>query len=1120
MSEQQQIEAGLAALEAQRALLGDSVVELAAAPLRARLEALRAQQAAAQPQLRQVTVLFVDTVGSTAMGRKLDPEDIQAVMDGALARFTGVVQAHRGRVLQYTGDGLLAAFGADESQEDDAERAVRAGLAILAEARRVASEVAAAHGVDGFDVRVGVDTGPALLGGGVDAEGTIRGTTVSMAARMEQTAPPGGLRMHQATYRHVRGLFRVSAQPPLTVKGVGEPLQTYLVHGVRPRSFRSEARGIEGLRTPLVAREAELDQLRELFLSIAASDGSALPRLAAATIVADPGLGKSRLLHAFEAWVDQQPQRCIEFRGRADPQTMARPFGLLRDVIAERLQIADDDEPETARRKLVAQIEPLFAADGRAQAHLLGQLIGMDFSASEHVAGILDDARQIRNRGFHAAAQLLRLSAAALRQPLLLLLDDLHWADDGSLDFVNYLAQVNRDVPTLMLCTTRPTLFERRPDLRLLESTFTRIELQPLDKRASRELAQALLQRMDRVPAALGELLIGNAEGNPFHMEELLRMLIDDGAILAGGDRWQVVPDKLLAAQVPPTLTGVLQARLDGLPPPERWALQQAAVIGMVFRDEALAALDPDAPLALPALLRRGLLLLHGGSAADGAHDYAFKHQALHQVTYDSLLKRQRREAHARMAAWLAQHGRGQLPDMAGTAAQHFDRAGDIGNACRHYIAAAEDAAARYANEAMLGFVARALAIAPADDWLTRWQLLLLRERQRARQADRTAHREDLDALDRLAEAMDDDARRAAAALRRSGALLIDGDAAAAEAAARRGLALCQRIDDARLAVQAQLDLANALIVAGRYAEAREQADAGLALARAHHDRAGESKLVNALGLIAMEQGDLPAAIAAFESGLQMVRAAGNRDDEGIRLSNLGSCCSRLGDYAAARRHLDDALQVARLTGQRATEALVLLNVASAAHLAGDDPGALAYANAALDAAVETGQPDLEAYSRMVAGHAELGLGRLDAAAEAYARSRDLLQALPLRPQQALDPVSGLARVALAGGRLGEALAHVEPLLAHLAAGGSFDGAEEPLLLPLTCYQVLRAAGDPRAAGVLATAMAELQAQAARIGDARARRGFLEQVPHHRELCAAWAGSADGEGMGQRPLFR
>jgi ATP/maltotriose-dependent transcriptional regulator MalT len=197
-------------------------------------------------------------------------------------------------------------------------------------------------------------------------------------------------------------------------------------------------------------------------------------------------------------------------------------------------------------------------------------------------------------------------------------------------------------------------------------------------------------------------------------------------------------------------------------------------------------------------------------------------------------------------------------------------------------------------------------------------------------------------------------------------------------------------------------------------------------------------------------------------------------------------------------------LHVAREIGKRDDEAVLLLNTASVAHLQGDETGALAYANAAFDSAVASGQRDLEAFARLVTGHAELGLGRFDAARRAYGDSRSLLETLKMRRQQVLDPVSGLARVALAEGRIGDAMQHVEQLMAHVAEGGNFDGTEEPLLLPLTIWRVLHAAGDARADLVLDGAMAELRVQAERIVDPQARRAFLEKVPHHREIVATW----------------
>ena len=233
-AEQQQLEAGIRALEAQRGLLGDAVVDAMLAPARAKLAALAAlaaealaPAAPAEPAqtLRQVSILFLDVVGSTALAQQLDPEAVSAVMDDALTRGTALVEAHRGRVLQYAGDNILAAFGADESREDDAERAVHCGPALLALGKMLGAEVLARHSRAGVGVFVGVHTGGVLLGGGVDADGSIRGSAVNIGARMEQSAPPGGLRISHDTYVQVRGLFEVDAQEPLLVKGVDAPFR-------------------------------------------------------------------------------------------------------------------------------------------------------------------------------------------------------------------------------------------------------------------------------------------------------------------------------------------------------------------------------------------------------------------------------------------------------------------------------------------------------------------------------------------------------------------------------------------------------------------------------------------------------------------------------------------------------------------------------------------------------------------------------------------------------------------------------------------------------------------------------------------------------------------------------
>lgn len=671
----EQIETTIAALEAQRALLGDAVVDSALAPLRRELVARRAGPAVPPQQLKQVSVLFVDVVGSTAMGQRLEPEDIHAVMDGALERFTAVVRANRGRVLQYTGDGMLAAFGTEESHEDDVESAILAGLGIIEEAARQAPRVRREHGVPDFNVRAGINTGTVLLGGGVDAEGSIRGAVVNVAARMEQSAPAGGLRISHDAYRHVRGVFDVAEQPPISVKGVEVPVRSYLVLSARSRALRGSARGIDGVETHMIGRDRELATLCEAFDAVAA--GAALR---AVTVVADAGLGKSRLLGEFQKVLQADHAECSVLLGRAQPRSALQPYELLHDLMYRHLNISDGDSAAAARAKLIDGLGPLFGADDEAPAHLLGHLIGLDFSTSPHVAGLLNDAAQLRDRSFDAAARFLSRLAQRNHAPVIVLLDDLHWADDASLDLVRHLLTSHLDASLMMLMLTRPDLMERRIGWIDDATTQVRLDLSPLGKVESEQLAEVLLQRIAQIPSSVRTLVTEAAEGNPFYMEEFVKMLIDDGVIAAEAGGWRVRNDRLLAMHVPPTLTGVLQVRLDALTPRDKAALQQAAVVGHLFSDQTLAAIDPAAPQALPALLRKQMIVRRDVPAADGTHEYAFQHNLLHQVTYDSVLKGPKRSGHQRIGAyWSARAEVNSLQDVTPAACRalveaHFHR--------------------------------------------------------------------------------------------------------------------------------------------------------------------------------------------------------------------------------------------------------------------------------------------------------------------------------------------------------------------------------------------------------------------------------------------------------------
>jgi ABC-type oligopeptide transport system substrate-binding subunit/class 3 adenylate cyclase len=716
MDERDQLEQAIATLDAQRATLGDTVVDIALASLREKLTALGTAQPTEQ-QRKYATALFADITGSTHLSQRLDPEDSMAIMDGALQRFQAVIAQYDGRVLRFMGDGLKVIFGAPTAREDDAERAVRAGLALLDEARDYARAIEARWGLSGFTVRVGIHTGPVVLGGGVEGDNTATGMTINLAARMESTAPPGSLRISHATYRHVRGLFDVQPQPPLAVKGHDDPIQTYLVLRAKPRAFRVPTRGVEGVETRMIGRDAELQQLQDAF-SAAVEDRESR----VVTVLGEAGVGKSRLLYEFEHWVELRAETVWLFKGRARPELTNVPYALMRDLFAFRFAIQDSDSAVAVREKLERGIAMfLGSADvERTRAHFIGHLLGYDFSASPDLHAALADPRQFHDR---ALAYLVEFFAAATaQQPAAILLEDIHWADDRSLDLVHHIAQERPDLPLLVVGLARPSLFERRRAWGEGQAYHARIDLRPLAKRHSRQLVNEILKLADNVPSDLRELIVGGAEGSPFYVEELIKMLIDDGVIVTGAERWHVEPARLAGVHVPPTLTGVLQARLDGLPPLERAVLQRASVVGRIFWNDAVVQLSaeridgrqlPSVKIEdrLAALRARELIYEREQSAFADCTEYIFKHALLRDVTYETVLKRVRKAYHAQVAIWLVAHSGERLGEYLGQIAEHYERADELDQAVAYLLQAGDRARAVAAYAEAIAAYERALAL-------------------------------------------------------------------------------------------------------------------------------------------------------------------------------------------------------------------------------------------------------------------------------------------------------------------------------------------------------------------------------------------------------------------------
>lgn len=739
--------------------------------------------------------------------------------------------------------------------------------------------------------------------------------------------------------------------------------------------------------------------------------------------------------------------------------------------------------------------------EGEAQAHVLGQLLGLNFAGSPHVRGLLGLGTQMRSLAYHAAAEVLLRLAGQRQWPLVLRLEDLHWADTSSLHFMRHLLRLPATRPMLVLALARPALDEHDVQWRTVETG--RIHLQPLHAPARAALADALLAPLPQVPPELHALLQERAAGNPFYMEELVQMLLDRGALqavessTAQAPAWRFDAARFDASSLPATLTGVLQARMDELPPAARLALQRASVLGLVFKNAALAALDHSAPEQLQALQERGLLVPQVRGALDSEDEHAFGHQLLHQVVYGSLLRRDRRDAHARAAQWFAAQEGPRTADLRVTTADHFERADLALDAAHHSLLAAEALAPRFAHDAVAEQAARGLRLAAEDDHEQRWRLLLLRQRALRHSGHAQAQNDMLAALEQLAQKTGDPLKQATAAMRRLVALQESGQTQRALDVAPQALALARQVNDPELETACNTCWAAALRSAGQHGQAQAIAMGSLPMARAAGLRALESDLLNGLSVVFIENGDLGAAEDHARQALTIDRELHNRVGECAALINLGANALQRGDLQQAESDLDEAMVLSRAIGRRSYEISVQLNRSALALCVKDFGRAEHMAREALGLASAIRNPESMAFAELSLGAALLCLDMPEQAQRCFESARQGLMQLQL-PHQAIEAAGGLARAALAQQRTHEAGLWGQSIHAHWSVHGHFNGTERPWDLCLAAFEAL-GAEDARARSLLRFAWDEVNKQAARL-PATARATFWQGLVTHRRL--------------------
>jgi class 3 adenylate cyclase len=621
---------------------------------------------------RVVTVIFTDLVGFTSDAERLDPEDVRALLDPYYERVRSEIERFGGLVEKFIGDAVMGVFGAPVAHGDDPERAVRAALAVRDWA----------DGEEGLDVRIAVNTGEAIVTLAARpglGEAMVAGDVVNTAARLQSAAPVGSVIVGEETRASTRTVIDYVPAPPVVAKGKSAPLRVWLAVGAL-----SGAGDRPHARAPMVGRERELEVLSGIWERVCAERR---PHLV--TLFGLAGIGKSRLALELAQVVGSQGGRVM--RGRSTPYGASSPYSAFAQHVKQVAGVFDSDQLADAHAKLRWAVDDLVGPD-QAEEHTanLATLLG------------LDGERAVPDREtlFFSARVLVETLAA--REPVLLVFEDIHWADGSLLDLLEMLAARAHEAPLMLLALARPELLSERADWGGGLPAYTALQLGRLSDVAAQELAERLLADADE-QKRLAAAVAGTAEGNPLFIEELAATVSERGS--------------QETAELPTSIRAIVAARLDALPPPERSLLLDASVVGRVFWRGALAriASRDDLSAQLGSLEARDFVRREAVSRIQGDQQFAFKHGLIRDIAYQTLPRAARRERHEVVASFL-EETTGEVGQPHEALAHHWREAGDNDRAVRHLVAAADQAGRGWAKERAVTLYREALGLLPEND--------------------------------------------------------------------------------------------------------------------------------------------------------------------------------------------------------------------------------------------------------------------------------------------------------------------------------------------------------------------------------------------------------------------
>ena len=630
-----------------------------------------------------VTVVFCDLVGFTAQAESMDPEDVEALLRPYHQRVRTELERHGGTVEKFIGDAVMALFGAPTAHEDDPERAVRAALAI----REFAVE-------EGLELRVGITTGEALVS--LDArpdagEGMASGDVVNTAARLQSAAPVNGVLVDETTYRATRTAVDYEAAEPVEAKGKADPIAVWTATAAHSRFGVDTA---HEARSELVGRAREVGVVRDAFER---ARHERTPQLL--TLVGVPGIGKSRLVYELNRIVEADTELITWRQGRCLAYGDGITLWALGEIVKAQAGVLEQDSIDDIATKIHEAVEAALAGTGdetRVEAHLLA-LLGLGGEAQ------LGGDR--RNEAFAAWRRFLE--ALAEQRPLVLVFEDIHWADESLLDFLDELVDWVTDVPLLVVATARPELIERRAGWGGGKLNATTLALSPLSDEHTAELIGSLLGRP--VLAADSQIaLLERAGGNPLYAEQFVELYVEQGST-------EDLP-------LPETLQGIIAARVDGLPEAEKSLLQDAAVVGKVFWASSIGREPDSATASLHSLERKGFVRRQRRSSLEGESEFAFAHALVRDVSYGQIPRADRAQRHRAVAEWLG--GLGREADHAEMLAYHWSSALELVRASGgddDGIAERTRLALRAAGDRALALNSFPVAAAQYDDALALW---------------------------------------------------------------------------------------------------------------------------------------------------------------------------------------------------------------------------------------------------------------------------------------------------------------------------------------------------------------------------------------------------------------